>query len=33
VIRLRERKGAEVRVRRGYFAVKRRRPPAPTTSN
>jgi Ca-activated chloride channel homolog len=32
-IRLRERKDAEVRVRKGYFAVKRRRPPAPTTSN
>jgi len=33
VIRLRERKDLEVRVRKGYFAVKRRRPPAPTTSN
>jgi len=32
-IRLRERKDAEVRVRKGYFAVKRRRPPAPTTTN
>jgi VWFA-related protein len=33
VIRLRERKDAEVRVRKGYFAVKRRRPPVPSTSN
>jgi len=32
-IRLRERKDLEIRVRKGYFAVKRRRPPAPTTSN
>jgi Ca-activated chloride channel homolog len=32
-IRLRERKDAEVRVRKGYFAVKRRRPPVPTTTN
>jgi Ca-activated chloride channel family protein len=32
-IRLRERKDAEVRVRKGYFAVKRRRPPAPPTTN
>ena len=31
-IRLRERKDAEVRVRKGYFAVKRRRPPAATTT-
>ena len=28
-VRLRERKDAEVRVRKGYFAVKRRRPPVP----
>jgi Ca-activated chloride channel homolog len=27
-VRLRERKDAEVRLRKGYFAVKRRRPPA-----
>jgi len=33
VIRLRDRKDLEIRVRKGYFAVKRRRPPAPTTSN
>jgi Ca-activated chloride channel family protein len=33
-IRLRERKDAEVRVRKGYFAVKKRRPAVPaTTSN
>ena len=32
VVRLRDRKDAEVRVRKGYFAVKRRRPAPPTTS-
>jgi Ca-activated chloride channel homolog len=35
VVRLRDRKDAEVRVRKGYFAVKHRLPasPRPTTSN
>lgn len=31
-LRLRERKDAEVRLRKGYFAVKRRRPPAKPAS-
>lgn len=31
-VRLRERKDAEVRLRKGYFAVKRRRPPAKPAS-
>jgi Ca-activated chloride channel family protein len=32
-IRLPERKDLDLRVRKGYFAVKRRRPPAATTTN
>ena len=32
-VRLLDRKDLEVRVRKGYFAVKRRRPPASTTSD
>jgi VWFA-related protein len=32
-VRLRDRKDAGVRVRKGYFAVKRRRPPAPASTN